>query len=109
MPFSKIYSQMKRYSKTKILLALFFILYVPAFWGLFEFYCLSDADIFGSASFEEPDLLSESACSSGNAKFVIFDSDHDSVSILYNWFFQRPRSMLLQIPSLDAGSEILRC
>ena len=101
---------MKRYSKTKILLASFFIFYVPVFFGLFECYCLSDADLLGSPSFERPDLLSMPSCSQGRNKFFVFIADHDLLSLLdNNIFFNHLRATLLQIPSIYLLTSVLRC
>ncbi len=70
---------------------------------------LSDTDIFGSASFEEPDLLGEATCSLGNEKFVVFSGDHDFASVLHNWFLEQSLPISFQISSFDSASVILRC
>ena len=100
---------MKRYSRTTILLASFLILYVPVFFGLFECYCLSDADFFGPAAFEALDLLSEPACSLGDGKLVVFSGHDDLISILHSWFFEQPPFISFQISPFDPASFTLRC
>ena len=100
---------MNRHQRILILLASFFIFYFPLFFALFQYYCLSDADFFGSPAFEAPDLLSQPACSLGNDKFLVFNGHHDLISILHNWFFEQSLLILFRTLSFDPASVILRC
>ena len=99
---------MRRYPKILILLAFFFIFYVPLFFALFQCYCLSEADFFGSPEFEASDLLSQPSCSLSDSKFLIFTADYDSSFILNNIFDYSP-TISFQILQLDPRSPVLRC
>ena len=100
---------MKRHSQIVILLVIFFIFYFPLFFALFQYYCLSDADFFGSPAFEAPDLLSQPACSVGSDKFLVFNGHHDLISILYNRCFGPSPLLSFQTFSFDPTSIVLRC
>ena len=102
--------RMKRRPKLLILLASFFIFYVPLFFGLFQCYCLSEADLFASPAFEGPDLLSMPSGSLGNNKFfVLLSSLHDSLFIPDSTAFRRLLIIPSQICYLEVKPRILRC
>jgi hypothetical protein len=100
---------MRRRPRILILLAPFFIIYIPLFFALSLCYCLSDADFFGPAAFEALDPLSEPACSLGDEKLLVFSGHHDLISILHSWFYEQPPFISFQISSFDPASVILRC
>jgi hypothetical protein len=100
---------MRLHPRVLIVLAAFFIIYIPLFFALSLCYCFSDADFFGPAAFEALDLLSEPACSLGDEKLVVFSGHHDLISILHSWLFEQPHFISFQISSFDPASVILRC
>ena len=100
---------MRRYPKTLILPVLFLIFYIPLFLALFQCYCLSDADFFGSPAFEAPDLLSEPTCSLGNDKFFVFCDHLDLLFISDHNIFRQLPVISFQIYSSDLTTDILRC
>ena len=101
---------MRRRPKILVLLASFLIFYVPLFFGLFQCYCLSEADLFASPAFEEPDLLSMPSCSPNNDKFfALFSPLYDSLSIPDDSFFDRFFIIPSQMTYREVTAEILRC
>ena len=100
---------MRRYPKILILLAFFFIFYVPLFFALFQCYCLSEADFFGSPEFEASDLLSQPSCSLSDSKFLLFTADYDSSFILETNIFDHSPLISFQTLHLDLRAEVLRC
>ena len=100
---------MRRHPKLLVLLASFFIIYVPLFFALFQCYCLAEADFFGSAEFEAPDLLSQPSCSLSDSKFLIFAVDYNSSFIWDTNIFNHLPIISFQILHLDPRAHILRC
>ena len=100
---------MIRYPKQLMLLASFFIFYVPLFSALFQCHCLSEADFLGSPEFEAPDVLSQPACSLGDSKFLPYTADYDSLFILDGNVFDRLPAISFQIFLLDLKPLVLRC
>jgi len=100
---------MRRYPKILILLALFFIFYVPLFFAFFQCYCLADADFFGSPQFEAPDLLSEPSPSLSDSKFLLFIANYDSSFFLDINIFDHLPVISFQILHLDSRTQVLRC
>ena len=100
---------MIRYPKKLILLASFFIFYVPLFFALFQCYCLSEADFLGSPELEAPDVLNQPSCSVSDSKFLLYTADYDSLFILDGNIFDRLPVISFQIFLLDLTPHILRC
>ena len=100
---------MRRYPKILIPLASFFIIYVPLFFALFQCYCLSEADFFGSPEFEASDLLNQPSCSLGDSKFLLFTAGYHSSFILDGNIFDPLPVISFQIFLHDLKPHVLRC
>ncbi len=100
---------MRRRPKRLLLLAAFFIVYIPVFLMLSLCYCLLEADFFDSPAFEAPDLMSEPASSPGHDKSLALSVHYDLVSVLNSNPLDRFPPVSLRIPSFDLTTDILRC
>jgi hypothetical protein len=101
-------SHMRRQSKILILLAPFFIICISLFFGLFQCYCLTDADFLGSPAIEATDLLSQPSCSLGDDKFFALNSHHNLL-ISYENILKQLAAISFHISSFDLITHILRC
>ena len=99
---------MRRHPRFLILLAPFFIISISLFFALFQCYCLSDADFFGSPAIEAPDLLSQPSCSLGDDKFFALISHHN-ILISDKNILKQFAAISFRISSLDLTTHILRC
>ncbi len=100
---------MKASLRLKRRMAFFLVFFFPLFLGLFQFYCLWDADFLGSPTYEAPDLLSQPSLPVGSGKFIVFAAYQDVTSILRSSFFEQSFPISFQISSFDPTSVILRC
>ena len=111
MEVSNLYNSAKmiRYPKKLMLLASFFILFIPLYFALFQCHCLSEADFLGSPEFEVPDVLSQASCSVNDSKLLLYTADYDSLFILDGNIFDPLPVISFQTHPLALTTYALRC